>query len=79
MEQEHSVVDQLYFKKKQTHRKRDQICCYQRQEVGVGGNWMKAVKRYKLPVIRYISTRDIMYNMINIIKTAVCYNENCWE
>ena len=32
---------------------------------------MKGVKKYKLPVIRYISTRDIMYNMINIIK--VCY------
>ena len=33
---------------KGTHRKRDQICGYQRW----GWNWMKAVKRYKLPVIR---------------------------
>ena len=37
------------------------------------GKWMKAVKRYKLPVIRQISSRDVMYNMINIINTAVCY------
>ena len=41
---------------------------------GLGeGNWMKAVKRYKLPVIRKISTRNIMYHRINIINTAVCY------
>ena len=31
---------------------------------------MKAVKTDKLPVI---STRDVMYNMINITNTAVCY------
>ena len=31
---------------------------------------MKVVKEgYKLPVI----TKDVMYNMINIINTAVCY------
>ena len=37
------------------------------------GNWMKMAKRYKLPVIIYISARvvkDIMRNMIN---TVVCY------
>lgn len=28
-------------------------------------NQMKAVKRYKLSVIRQIRTMDIMYNMIN--------------
>ena len=33
---------------------------------GVGkGNWMKAVKWYKLPV-----TRNVIYNMTNIINTA---------
>ena len=26
---EHSVVGQLYLKKKETHRKRDQMCGYQ--------------------------------------------------
>ena len=35
-----------------------------------GGHWIKAVKRYKLPVRRYVSSRDIMYNMISIINTA---------
>ena len=30
-------------------------------------------KRYKFPVTRQISTRDVLYNMINIITTAVCY------
>ena len=33
---------------------------------------MKAVKMYKLSATRSIRTRDIMYNMINIINTAVC-------
>ena len=37
------------------------------------GNWMKALKGYKLPVIRSISMRDVMYNMINIINTALYY------
>ena len=32
----HSVVGQLCFKNKQTHRKRDQICGYQKQGVGEG-------------------------------------------
>ena len=35
---------------------------------------MKVVKRYKLPVIRQMSTRGIMYNMINIINTTVKLN-----
>ena len=64
-----SVVGQLYLKNKQTHRKRDQICGYQRWD----GKWLMVVKRYKLPVIRKISTRDVNYNMINIINTALCY------
>ena len=34
---------------------------------------MKAVKRYKLLVIRKISSKNVMYNMINIIDTAVCH------
>ena len=33
---------------------------------------MKAIKRYKLPAIR-LNSRDVMYNMINTINTAVCY------
>lgn len=35
------------------------------------GNRMKAVKMYQLSVIRQISTRDVMCNVINLINTAV--------
>ena len=34
--------------------------------------WMKAVSRYQLSLIRSISTRDVVYNMINIINNVVC-------
>ena len=34
---------------------------------------MKAVKSYKVPVIRSIKTRDVLYSMISIINTAVSY------
>ena len=40
----------LFTLQKQAHRKRNQVCGYQRQE-WVRGNWMKAIRRYKLPVI----------------------------
>ena len=33
--------------------------------------WMKVIKRYKLPVIRQINTRHVMYNMMTIVNTAV--------
>ena len=70
-----SAVGQLYFDKqinKLIERKKLN-CGYQGWEVGGGGDWVKVVKRYKLPIIRQISIRDVMYNMINIINTAVCY------
>ena len=34
---------------------------------------MKAIRMYQLPVIRQTSSSIIMYNMINMINTAVCY------
>lgn len=34
---------------------------------------MKVAKRYRIPVIRQTRTRDVMYNMINIVNMAVCY------
>ena len=34
---------------------------------------MKGVKRYRISVIGQISIRDIMYNMINMVNTVVCY------
>lgn len=38
-----------------------------------GRDWTKVIKTYKLPVIRYISTRDLMHSTINIMNTATCY------
>ena len=35
------------------------------------GEFEKGDQRYKLPVIRYISAGDIIYNMINRINIAV--------
>ena len=30
-------------------------------------------ERHKLPVIRQMSTRDVMHDMINTTNTAICY------
>ena len=38
--------------------------------MGGRGNQMKAVKMYKLPVI---SSRDVMYSMMNTVNTMVHY------
>ena len=34
---------------------------------------MKAVRRYRHPVIRYVSTRDAVYSVSNITDPAACY------
>ena len=41
---------------------------------GERGNWINAVKMYEFLVIRYISTRNVMYNMMNINNTAVMFS-----
>ena len=46
---------------KQTHRKKDHICDYQRGSSAGKGNWMRVFKRYKFPVIREIGPKD--YNV----------------
>lgn len=38
-----------------------------------GLDWRKMVRRYKLPVTGYISTRGVTYNMTNMVNMAVCY------
>ena len=53
-------------------------------EVWGRGNWMKGVRRYKPPAIRWISTRDVMYSMTRVMNMAVCYmwkmsGEWSWE
>ena len=45
--------------------------------MGGRGNWIKEVKRYKLPVIRLKSTRAVIYNMINIINTTYVIYGSC--
>ena len=42
-------------------------------EGGKRGNWMKVVRRYTHPIMRYINTRGVMYSIINIINIAVHY------
>lgn len=46
------------------------MCGYQRWWVG-RRSWRKVVQRYKLPVTREISTRNVIYNMMTTINTAV--------
>ena len=53
------------LRNKQTHRKRDQICGNQGQEVRGGGIGGRQSKSYKIPAIRQLSPRDTMYHMIN--------------
>ena len=64
-----------------TNRKRGRVCGYQKQGRGWGvgdgeeelHEVSQKVQTSKPPVIRQISSRDITYNMVNIINTAVCY------
>ena len=46
--------------------KKDQMCVYQKQELEEGATGSRQSKRHKLPVIRYINTMSIMYNVINV-------------
>lgn len=62
-----SVAGQLYFKTNE-FTEEDQIRGYQMW--GQAGNGMKMVKRQKLP---FLSSRDVMHNMINIVNTARSY------
>ena len=66
-----STTSQLYFKNKLREKEIRSVVI----PAGVygRGNWMKAVKRLKLPVIRWINSRDIMYNLVNMINTVTCY------
>ena len=66
------VIGQLYFKNKQIYRK--SLYLWLPEAVGSERkNWMKVVKRYKFSVIGKTSIRNVMYSMINIINTLVCY------
>ena len=53
-----------------THRKRDQTVVTSH---GDEGELEEGDQRWKLPVTRQINTRDVMYNMMTIVSTAVQY------
>lgn len=38
-----------------------------------GSNWMKVVKKHRLPVTRQTSTGDVMHNTKTVVNTAVRY------
>ena len=70
----YSVAGQLYFKNKLIEKEIRFVATRGGRGGGAGeGELNKGSQRYKLPVIRYISTRGVMYNMINTINSAVCY------
>ena len=71
----HSIVGQTHFKNQQTNKLIEKEISF---VVTRGEGWKEGVldegdQRYKLPIVRYISTGDIMYNMVNIINTIICY------
>ena len=73
------MISLIFGKKKKAIKLREKeiIFVVTRGGGGVGkGNWRKVVQRYKLPVIREISPRDVMYNMMTIVNTAVWYISN---
>ena len=37
------------------------------------GKWVSVVKEYKLPVIRLISSGDVMYSIVTIVDSTVLY------
>ena len=64
-------MSQLYFKNKLIAKEIRFVTT--RSRGAERRNCRKAIKRYKLPVKREISTRGMMYNMIRVINTAMCY------
>ena len=68
-----NIVSQInYTSKINKHTPKEIRCVIMRGSVG-RGNWMKAVKMYKLSIIRQTSPRNVMYNMANITGNAICY------
>ena len=62
----------LKKKKKPTHRKRDQICGYQRWRVG-DGKLDEDSQKGQSSSSKINKYSGYMYNMINIIITTTCY------
>lgn len=60
-------------KEKKTQIKRDQIQWLPLIRCRGLGNWIKLVKRFKLPIILYISTWGVIYSMRTIVNIIVWY------
>lgn len=39
--------------------------------------WVKVVKRYKLPIKRYINSGDIVYSIVTVVTILCCIFEIC--
>ena len=65
----------LYTRKKQTNSYKNTFVVTR----GGGGrrHWMKAVKRYKMPFMMKISSRDVVYNMMNQLTLLTVIYKNC--
>lgn len=75
---EHSAGGQSYFRNKQTRRKRHQICGYQRwgggeRELNKSGQKVETCSYKRKEVMYFMYIRAVMYDMINILSTAVRY------
>ena len=74
------IVAQYYYtsktnKQTQLQKKRSDLWLPESGDTGKG-NWMKGVKMYQLEVSYKINQYylcNAMYNMINMINTALCY------
>ena len=64
------MMGPLHFKTSRL-RKRDWICGYERQ--GWGKNLDKGSQNVQISSCKKISTVDGMYNMIDVMNTAICY------
>jgi len=56
-----------------TNSQRDQIYGYQSWGGSEGGKLEKGGQKVQLPVTRQLSTRDVLYNMMTIVNTAIGY------
>ena len=55
-------IMELYFKNQPTNLMENEIIFVVNRGGRCGGvNWMKVIRRYKLPVIRRVSTSDIVH------------------
>lgn len=40
---------------------------------------MKGVKKYKLPVVKYVSPGDLTSTVVTVVNNTALYIRRCWE